>query len=202
MPYYPKTNILFIHVPKTGGRALEDCLKRFSPQGLYGSTNNCVLKGMPIEKISLQHQTYQTILENKALLRVPFDASMAVMSIVRNPYDRLVSDLLANRLMDPRDTPERVLQVIQQYIVAPPEKYDNHGTPQWKFLTDLRGELVPKLILFRTESLTQDLKDYGFGFYNRVDGYKEYSKYYNRESLDIVNDVYSRDFELFGYEKR
>lgn len=180
---------------------MEECLKRASPQGLYGSQNNMVLKTHSLDKISLQHQTYQTIYENRALLRVPFDASMQVISIVRNPYNRLISDLLANSLMDPRDNPTRVLEVIMQYLACPPEKYDNHSTPQWHFLTDSNDRLIPGLILFRTENLTKQLHDYGFSEYKRLDGAKDYTKYYCRESFDLVNEVYGKDFELFGYEK-
>jgi hypothetical protein len=124
------------------------------------------------------------------------------MSVVRNPYNRLISDLLAYRLMDWRDTQERVLQVIQEYLAAPAEKYDNHSTPQWRFLTNQEGELIPGLILFRTETLTDDLHKQEFTFYERSDGPKDYTKYYNREAFDLVNETYSRDFELFGYEKK
>lgn len=202
MPYYPKTNILFIHVPKTGGKSLEDCLKCQSPQGLYGSPNNMLLKEPPYSKISLQHQTYRTISLNRELLRVPFDASMQVITIVRNPYNRLISDLLANSLMDPRDNQTRVLEVIKQYLDCPPEKYDNHSTPQHEFLTDETGALIPGLILFRTEGLTKQLHDYGFSEYQRLDGARDYTKYYCREAFDLVNAVYSKDFELFGYQKQ
>jgi hypothetical protein len=201
MPYYPKINTLFIHVPKTGGTTMESCLKRLSPQGLFGSPNNMLLKDPPYNKISLQHQTYLTIYENRKLLRIPFDASMQIITIVRNPYNRLISDLIANRLMDPRDNQARVLEVIKQYVAAPPEKYDNHSTPQWHFLTDANDQLIPGLILFRTENLTQELKNYGFTHYERIDGAKDYTKYYCREAFDLVNEIYGKDFELFGYEK-
>ena len=71
MPYYKDINLLFIHVPKTGGTTLESLLGEKSCRSLYsGFTNNILPPEM--RKQSLQHLTYLQIYEYKDILKVPF----------------------------------------------------------------------------------------------------------------------------------
>ena len=44
-------------------------------------------------KSSLQHLTYKKISEFKTILDVDFNEDLKIITIVRNPYDRIVSDL-------------------------------------------------------------------------------------------------------------
>ena len=58
--------------------------------------------------------------------------------------------------------------------------------------------------MIKTETLTDDLKNIGFDdftfFVNNDNINKDYSKYYNDDSIKLVNLYYEKDFIYFGYE--
>ena len=90
MPYYKSKNLLFIHIPKTGGRNVEKNLKSKYKKRLYGGLCKNVLS--PYNKISPQHQLYTTLYKYKDKLNINFK-DLKIFTIVRNPYDRIMSDL-------------------------------------------------------------------------------------------------------------
>ena len=92
MPYYKEINTLFIHIPKTGGTVFEDDLKRKHKQTLYTGNKNALLPA-PYNEISLQHQTYNTLYKYKENCKIDFK-NIKILSFVRNPYARTISDLL------------------------------------------------------------------------------------------------------------
>ena len=67
MPYYKESNILFIHIPKTGGTVIETQLKKKFKQTLYGDETNDILPH-PYNNTSLQHQYYTTLYKYRNLL--------------------------------------------------------------------------------------------------------------------------------------
>ena len=93
MPYYKDINLLFVHIPKTGGTSLENFLQNKYKQTLLSSFTNDILPDPEYRKISLQHQTYNTIFKYRDILDINFE-SIKIISIVRNPYDRIISYLL------------------------------------------------------------------------------------------------------------
>ena len=86
MPYYKEKNILFIHIPKTGGTVIENQLKTKFKQSLYGG----IIRTSPYNGGSPQHLFYKTIFEHKEKLNVDFQ-NIKVFCVVRNPYDRILS---------------------------------------------------------------------------------------------------------------
>ena len=98
------------------------------------------------------------------------------------------------------DSPEVVYQVIKnKYLLR---HLDNHTCPQYKFLTDEKGELYPNITILRTETLTQDMKNYGYKDFNGKSSSTTYDKYLNADSIQLINETYKLDFEMFGYKMR
>ena len=204
MPYYINKHILFIHIPKTGGTSVENYLKHNDTQILYSFFGNKFFPTKELQKYSLQHQAYNTIYEYRDLCKIKFDNRIRIISIVRNPYNRIVSDLFFFNLIKHNTNKKEVYNILQYYILS--DRVDNNNTPQYKFVTDRHNELISNIRIFRTETLTRDMHNYGFKNFNKWD-YKGkqnsivYLKYLNRESIDLINDYYDLDFKLFDYKK-
>jgi hypothetical protein len=175
MPYYRDINLLLIHIPKTGGTKLEKYLRTKNSESLYRSRVSTKIPDQDLSQISLQHQTYNTIYQYRDILKVNFNhPDFKVITIVRNPYDRIISDLFFRKLINRRSKQIKVDRVIIDYLK---ENWDNHNIPQYKFITDENGDLINGITIFKTESLTRELYDYGFTDYIGPETSISYNKY-------------------------
>jgi hypothetical protein len=211
MPYFPDKHILFIHIPKTGGPTIEHCLLKqninesvnlFTNKKikLYSGYGNNLLPEPQLRKVSLQHQTYNTIYKYRDLLKIPFDSSLNIITIVRNPYYRIMSDLFWNKLVNAKTTPAEVYNIIQDYVK---KNIDNHNIPQYLFVTDENGKLVENITILKTESLDADMEKHGYAknrirlLKNKLE--KQYDDYLNDDSIEFINTFYKNDFIMFHY---
>jgi predicted CopG family antitoxin len=208
MPYFKNDNcnILFIHIPKTGGTSLEKYFSKkydivLDTKSLYCTDMRKIDKNIKINS-SLQHMTYNEIIERKEILNIDFN-NIFILSIVRNPYKRIISDLFYFKLIKINSSKEEVYEVIQKYIIS--TKYDNHNLPQYIFVTDDNKEVIENIKILKTENLTNNMKEIGYEDFDRNDNKNphevEYLSYLNNESFEFINNFYDYDFELFNYDK-
>ena len=203
MPYFRKngTNILFIHIPKTGGTSVE---QYFINKLGISSSEDCWYSINKISgKISDQHKTLRSIIKNKSS-EINFK-NLMILTVVRNPYYRTVSDLFFYGMIHVGSTQEEVCKVLvnyfRKYICG--NTFDNHIIPQYLFLCDSSGKINKNIIILKTESLTNEMHNLGF---NDFDIHKNASNainhmnYLNSSSIQCINYVYKKDFQLFGYE--
>ena len=211
MPYFNNNddiNVLFIHIPKTGGSSIEEYLSykyniKLDNSSLYLFTQDKHLlnENMKINS-SLQHLTYNQIVENRKVLNIHFD-NIKIITIVRNPYERIVSDLFFNNLITKDTSKETVFDIINQYLES--DKYDNHNIPQHNFITNDNQEIIPNIHILRTESLNNDMHHLGYTDFNLFSNANpnkvKYADYLNNKSIEIINNFYHLDFILFSYDK-
>ena len=203
MPYYSKKHILFIHIPKTGGTTIEKSLKINDIQKLYSNRTNKLLPS-PFNKKSLQHQFYTTIYKYRKICSIKFNSKLKIITVVRNPYNKIMSGLFWNKLINKYSTQEEVYHAIKKYLKG---NYDNHNVPQYKFISDYNGKLIPNIKIFKTETLNKDIKKYlGINIINHStvgkEKEKKYNKYLNNNSITTINLFYKNDFELFNYNMK
>ena len=206
-------DILFIHIPKTGGTSLEKYFSRkfriiLHKKTLYGSPITYktrfpkkYFKGLEYTlNLSLQHFSIQQIWDHRIELGVNFE-DLKIITIVRNPYDKVMSGLFHKKLIHEKSNQSQVFNAINIYIKM--ENIDNHNKPQYTFLM-LNGELVNCIIL-HTESLKEDLEKHSFTNFNFHENanrkIKDYSIFLNKESINLINSYYDLDFKYFGYNK-
>ena len=205
MPYFNNddVNILFIHIPKTGGASLETYFSKkynipLNEKSLFWYSTKISLTS------SLQHVTYKTIVKHKDLFNIKFD-DIKIITIVRNPYERIISDLCFLNKMDINNSKEEIFDIITKYLTC--NNLDNHNIPQYMFITNEEKEIIPNIRILHTESLTNDMHELGycdFNIYQNIN-YKlkknSIYEYLNADSIKLINDFYEDDFRLFNYTK-
>jgi hypothetical protein len=211
MPYFKNDdiNLLFIHIPKTGGSSLE---LYFSSKFNVQLNNKSVYNFIDDERllnenmkinVSLHHITYNQIFKYSKIFNINFD-NIKIITIVRNPYERIMSDLFYFGLIPTDATKETVFDIINEYLVS--ENYDNHNIPQHNFIMNDKGEMVQNIHILKTESLTNDMNNLGYSDFNifenkNIHKVNSYYDYLNKNSIDIINKFYHLDFILFNYDK-
>lgn len=205
MPYFPKKHLLFIHIPKTGGTSIEHTLVINDSKNMYSPLpHNSVIPEKIYQKTSLQHQFYSTIKKYSKDCDIKFDNKLRVISIVRNPYEKVISDLFFYKLIDNKTDPNKVQKIIKKYFKLLPSQCDNHNVPQFVFLIDETGNISKNIKVFRTETLNEDAEAYGLKIteqkHLQSNCSQPYFKFLNDEGVKIINSVYKHDFELFGYK--
>lgn len=220
MPYFKNKdiNVLVIHIPKTGGSSLEFYFSKkynipLNPKAIY-MWPDAEQKQKIATNSSLQHLTYETIIKYQKEFNIDM-TDVKIITIVRNPYERLISDLFHWRLITNISTKEEVFDKIKTYVSS--TKWDNHNIPQYLFITTGNKQLIKNVIILRTETLTKDMHKLGYNDFARVDNpnltkntenltkklqSEDYYKYLNNDSIKLINDFYDYDFKLFNYTKK
>ena len=207
MPYYPEKGILFIHIPKTGGTVIEEELRKQCTQRLYSGLRNGDTE-YPYNNVSLQHQYYVDLYNGSDVLDIKFTPQLKLFAVVRNPYDRVISDLFFNGLISKESTADYVSNIIRRhYLHRNDYSIDGHNRPQYKYVIDEKGNLVESIKIFKCEELNASNEEINKYLSVNIDikrdnVNKDYSRYINQESIELINDFYKRDFTMFGYEMK
>lgn len=214
MPYYtdgkktletnePKNiNLLFIHIPKTGGTNIErKLLAKYSQRLWSGGMSNPA--NAPYNGGCFQHQFYSILYKYRDELEINFE-NIKMFCVVRNPYDRIISDLLWRRLIKKDFTTDEIYNVIKENYLYKKER-DNHNVPQYRFITDENLEVNQDIKIFKCEELNEinhELNKFlGFNINIKQENVnKDYSMYLNKNSISLINEFYKKDFELFNYD--
>ena len=204
MPYFKKINTLLIHIPKTGGSSIETYFyTKYNIKRTFDTLFSYLF--LTLNNHSLQHSTYIEIYEKKNYFDIDFD-NIKIISVVRNPYDRIISDLFHFKLININSTPNEIYNKIIFFLNLDPIICDNHKVEQYKYLIDLDQKICSDIIILKTETLTEDIKKLGFEDFDYYENttYRNkinYMNLLNNDSIKLINEYYDKDFEYFGYNK-
>ena len=205
MPYFKEFNILFIHIPKTGGSNIENFFLHYSKN--KPTINNLLSNNINIKinNHSLQHMTYIEYYNNKEFFNINLN-DLKIITVVRNPYDRIISDLFYLKFAKPDNDRDQIEEIIKNYLYSN-HLYDNHKLEQYKFIIDKNNKINQNIIVLKCENLNEQMKILGFPDFEKFCNYtknnfnKNYLKYLNDNSISLINNYYKLDFEYFNYEK-
>jgi hypothetical protein len=57
---------------------------------------------------------------------------------------------------------------MSKYVYENSNIYDNHNIPQYKFITDNDDNIINNIIILKTETLTDDMKNLGYNDFNLI----------------------------------
>lgn len=197
MPYSPALDLLFVHIPKTGGTSIE------------------TMMGVPVLDSTLRDETFlyggylQHMTLEEILMMKPGLAGSFSFSAVRNPWSRVVSDLMwsVRNSIAIRDMKDYLDKAEESVAKRRFECNDVHFRPQAEFI-EYGGRCPAVDFVARFESLEADI---GVGLREFFDppllpkanvtkyelaGYRDY---YTGDLKDRVAKIYQRDIGLFGY---
>ena len=180
-----------MHIPKTAGTAVE------------------VYFGNSYGGLCIQPEKHDDIFKIKKKFPEIYN-SYRKFTIVRNPYDRVLSYYFYLRRNVLRDAPNVRLVDFNEWIKYPKKLSYNFNIggyaddaiffnlPQYYWVDET-------VTILKFENLKEEL-DLFFGeeidlpVVNKSE-HDHYSKYYNRESLDIVYNRHKEDFDEYNYKK-
>ena len=207
MPYFHNkdVNLLFIHIPKTGGSSLETYFSKKFNMPLNDSTLFNTVKRF--KGVSFQHQTYQSLITYPQIFKIDNSHNnLKILTVVRCPYHRLISDLFFFKYITTHSSQAFVLKVLVTKYLNTFGANDNHKKPQYLFLLDKDGKILEENItILKMETLNADMAKLGYSDFNIVANKnssrvkRNYMSYLNADSIKLINTVYRQDFELFNY---
>ena len=204
MPLYQSKNI-FVHIAKTGGQSVTRAMG-----GVHPITDEIELPDAPFKH-------HWTARELKQAYPEEFETHFK-FSIIRHPLDRLVSEFgyfnsgrmgekyryWDSELIRSLPFTQFVYDVRDHCIVHPDQRIRCRYIPQYDYLYDAQGMLmVDKIFRFeRFHEIEELVTKEGTRpcMHKNKSEHDPYMTYYTKETLSIVQDLYRKDFEVFGYD--
>ncbi len=201
MPYLIKEKSLFFHISKTGGTTIMNYFAERSD-----SETNLKLYH-PVGNLEWSHATYEMC--KKELNNIFND--LYKFTIVRNPYDRIVSEFFYRKKYGYKNTFNSINMnfekfVNQLYEIFPLIKRMSHINQSHFILQkDYCGEGVD---IFKYEQFDEIVnflnKKFNINIKNIKQNQSDHSnfrKYYNQKTAKQILEMYKEDFEFLGYSK-
>jgi hypothetical protein len=207
MPVNHGLKVIFIHIPKTAGTAVEHAL------GMHGE-----LSDIGIERYLNQEMNYNLLfggglqhfnarLIRKYLGKNRFDEYYK-FTIVRNPYDRLVS-FVGSRNGKWHKKEKLSKEQFIDHLKQSQRIFKSGSAPlprsQYEYVT-FKGKLVVNSVL-HFENLNNEIDDlsselkFEIKLEHRMKSYHDdYRFYYDEYSKKLVRKIYKKDFDYFGYD--
>jgi chondroitin 4-sulfotransferase 11 len=201
MPINYKYKTIFVHIPKTAGTSIYSAIE------LPYEYNARAL--MTMGKVTPCHH-HLTPIQIKNLILPEVWNTFYKFTIVRNPYDRIVSDY---RFLQPLignqydiKTFDKFIQLVERIVTTKAyteNHYFDHFRPQSHYFKGVKYDYIG-----RFENLDDHIKEI-----SRAIGAKgalpwinksrskddDYRKYFNEHTTAIVARLYASDLEMFGY---
>jgi len=204
-----------VHIPKTGGTSIEIFLRSNNyTESLFGLPflDDPRFSIFYLNRTHLQHQPFTLISKHEQLLDLKVDNVDLFLTVVRNPYNRIMSELFWRHMALSTDSTDAIYDKLRVLISVPLRWGIEHVFQQHTFIQNEKNIIDERFVIVKTENLTNSLQQLGGVFSTfcchtgRVETLKsqksapEYFNYLNENSIQLINNTYSRDFELFGYD--
>ncbi|MCC5972396.1 MAG: sulfotransferase family 2 domain-containing protein [Pararhodobacter sp.] len=194
-------NFMFIHIPKTGGNAIQRALLPFSDDNMAPVTPfQDGIERFEIRSPELEIHKHSSLNDYRAQLDPETFARLTKITCIRNPWDRCVSYFFSPHRGNVTWSPEAFETFIESTI-KPHRTYlelDEQSDDPFKNID----------VVLRFERLDEDFADLcdllGVGMHSlpRINSSKrgDYRSYYTTDhSIELVAKKFAAEIALFGY---
>jgi hypothetical protein len=197
MPICLKHKLVFLHIPKTAGTSIEKALKIQSPECLYvhGRTET--------SPVCPQHMFFSEIVKE-----CPFVQKYTAFTVVRNPFDRFVSEFLYYKEIVWAEEYYGLSfdEFVHVAVNLPTEKrrhvFDGHLEPQYLYLDYnlpihlFKFENLSPLETWLSEKTSMPIK---LGHELKNTTRQHYTEYYSTDTIEKISKLYEKDLRFFDY---
>jgi len=199
---------IFIHIPKTGGTTISNQLHLKGGRGI-------AYKGDDFKNYSTQHYNIPQLLAFNGRLRQDYLWKYFIFTIVRNPWDRFVSEYSQRQASGDDKNFKQLLEYAEEcvnlynkgifYNKGVHNKI-SHFIPQYTFVYFCgmqipsfvgRFEKYDDAILYISSQINYDLD---LRKHLNKSDHGHYSKYYNWKTKRKLMKLYKDDIKLFNYK--
>jgi hypothetical protein len=207
-----KRDVLFLWVPKCAGMSIYKTLVKYdcAQDRWLTPMEPFVNRGI----VTFGHVDVLQLIEQGVVTRRYFNNAFK-FGFVRNPFDRMVSLFFYLKKIKCEEVPDAMTfqefcRKVERREHPPVGLYNYKGlnqcNPMADWLTDRNGHLIADFV-GRHESVEDDFRkvcesigiDEAIPHENKTD-HRPYRDYYDGETRAIVEKLYQRDLDLFGYE--
>lgn len=208
----PGRNFIFVHIPKTGGTSVALALEaRAHPEDiLIGDTPKAIRRKGRVNKLTAKGRLWKhsTLADIDGVLPPGKMEQMYVFTLVRNPWDRLVSyyHWLRGQSFDHPAVTLAKAEQFEGFVLHPDTDASLRAFPYARYVTDAAG-ITRAAAYVRLEALAQDLapveQHLGFKLLlphaNASNRPKDYRTAYSDRSAQAVAEMCAQDIAQFGY---
>jgi hypothetical protein len=206
LPYYPELNLIFIHIPKPAGGAIEELLRPYRAPGNKTLLRR-FLRYLPVRQDPMRAYIpgHSTTAWHRRTLGADTYGNATSFAVVRNSYERLVSEYENVRQNPKHHRHEKARRLdFNSYL-----RSNTRRLSQMSFIEapDGSGVMVDRIIRF--EALHDDLN----GLLSEVRANvalptggrlnssekKPLDHYLTEETVQIINRACASDFHSLGY---
>lgn len=209
----PGRRFIFVHIPKTGGTALSLALENRAMKDdiLIGDTPKAQRRRRRVKQMSGSGRLWKhsRISDIQGLVSDHDIAEYFVFTLVRNPWDRMVSyyHWLRDQKFD-----HSAVSVAREHrfsdFLAHPHTLRSIGTEEFRHYMQAQNGTEHCDLYIRIEHLASDVKPleshlgFSLGAIERVNQSKrdiKYQTYYTPSDRDLVGRLFDPDIRRFGY---
>ena len=222
-------NFLYIMIPKTACVSIDAFLKTQKKNYLNILKNDGLWSMSEISNInsknkslSFGHADIKSII-NKNILDYEIYKNLYKFTVVRNPYDRLVSLFFYNKFNEEMTFNKFIETIYKKEILIPKlnekniiqvEGYNDLNSRRFINQFNLQVDWIPDDCdnILNFENINEDFKNLGnilniksnktLQVLNKTDlKNNDFMSYYNDTTIQMVNEIYDKDFEILNYKK-
>lgn len=191
------TNIfIFLHIPKNSGRYIR---KQISAKF---DTHNCPIDNNNISFLDISNNEIKVHC-NYITIKKIYPTNYKIITFIRNPYDRCISIFFQiYKIYEPIDNLKKFIktQLINNNKLDEFHKF--WFTPQIDYVVNSNGNIPDDITIYKLEEYSNDSEAGQFFQFENFNLKKyDYSLYLDDECIEIINNVYDKDFTIFNYKK-